>query len=221
MTQRRRRVAGASGAGRQVPRGRVRVRRRRGRRRDRRRRHRRHHGAHRGGGHPLRRQLLRRAAVHLPRAAPRDDSRLHAPHRARAEGRRPDERPVRDQGRCGVRARGESARVAHRAVSVEGDRRVAGQGRGEGDGGPDARRARADARSRGRRRVRQEPGVPVRPLPGRRHDSRARDEVDRRGDGRRRPASASRSRRRSCRSGSGCRRAAPRSSASTTTTRRT
>ena len=38
----------------------------------------------------------------------------------------------------------------------------------------------------GGRRVREEPGVPVRPLPGRRHDPRPGDEVDRRGDGRRR-----------------------------------
>ena len=37
-----------------------------------------------------------------------------------------------------------------------------------------------------RRRVREEPGVPVRALPGRRHDPRARDEVHGRGDGRRR-----------------------------------
>ena len=73
------------------------------------------------------------------RAAPRDDPRLHAAHRARAEGRRPDERAVRDQGRRGLRARGESARVAHRAVSVEGDRRAAGEDRGAGDGRADAR----------------------------------------------------------------------------------
>src|SRR5437870_1743112 len=51
---RRRRVAGASDPRRQVPRGRVRVRRRRHRRRDRRRRPRRHHGAHRGSRHPFR-----------------------------------------------------------------------------------------------------------------------------------------------------------------------
>ena len=61
--ERRRRLAGPSGADRQVPRGRRRARRRRGRRCDRRRRHRRHHGAHRGGRHPLRRQLLRHPAV--------------------------------------------------------------------------------------------------------------------------------------------------------------
>ena len=36
--------------------------------------HRRHHGAHRGGGHPLGRQLVRRAAVHGRRRAPGDDS---------------------------------------------------------------------------------------------------------------------------------------------------
>ena len=62
-------------------------------------------------------------------------------------------------------------------------------------------------------RVREEPGVPVRPIPRRRHDSRTGDEVDRRGDGRldelRRRVRA----RRSSRSGSGCRSAAPRSSA--------
>ena len=46
------------------------------------------------------------------------------------------------------------------------------------------------------------PGVPVRPVPRRRHDPRARDEVDRRGDGRRARRSAWRSRRRSWRSGS-------------------
>ena len=58
-----RRIAAASHPGRQVPGGRLRDRRGRGRRRHRRGRDRRHHGAHRGGGHPLRRQFLRRAAV--------------------------------------------------------------------------------------------------------------------------------------------------------------
>ena len=58
------------GAHRQVPRGRVRVRRRLRGRRDGRGGPRRHHGAHRGGRHPLGRQLVRRAAVHGGRAAP-------------------------------------------------------------------------------------------------------------------------------------------------------
>ena len=71
--ERRRCVAGASGADRQVRRGCVRARRRRDRRRDRRGHPRRHHGAHRGGRHSLRRQLLRRAAVSRRRASPRDD----------------------------------------------------------------------------------------------------------------------------------------------------
>ena len=86
--QRRGRLARAARAGRQVPRGRVRVRRGLRRRCDRRGRHRRHHGAHRAGRHPLRRQLVRRPAVHGGREAPGDDPRLHAAHRARAEGRR-------------------------------------------------------------------------------------------------------------------------------------
>ena len=67
------------------------------------------------------------------------------------EGRRPDERAVRDQGRRGLRARGEPARVAHRAVPVEGDRRAAGEGGRARDGRPDAGRARADRGPRGRR----------------------------------------------------------------------
>ena len=96
--ERRRCGARASRADRQVRRRCLRARRRCGRRRDRRRRDRRHHGAHRGGGHPLGRQLVRRAAVSRGRAAPGDDSRLHAAHRARAEGHRPDERAVRHQG---------------------------------------------------------------------------------------------------------------------------
>ena len=70
------------------------------------------------------------------------DPRLHAPHRAGAEGRRPDERAVRDQGRRGLRARGEPARLAHGAVPVEGDRRSAGEDRRARDGGPDAGGAR-------------------------------------------------------------------------------
>ena len=53
---------------------------------------------------------------------------------------------VRDQGRRGLRARGEPARVAHRAVPVEGDRRAAGEGGGARDGGPDAGRARPGRR---------------------------------------------------------------------------
>jgi carbamoyl-phosphate synthase large subunit len=54
---------GAPGARRPVPRGRHRARRGRGGRRHRRRDDRRRHGAHRGGRHPLRRQLLRGAAL--------------------------------------------------------------------------------------------------------------------------------------------------------------
>ena len=82
-----------------VPRGRLRARRGRVGRRAPARRHRRRHGAHRGGRHPLGRQLVRRAALSGRRAAPGDDSRLHPAHRARAEGRRADERAVRHQGR--------------------------------------------------------------------------------------------------------------------------
>ncbi len=79
----------------------------------------------------------------LERSPHRDDPRLHPPHRPRAQRRRPDEHPVRGEGRRGVRARGEPARVAHGAVSLEGDRRAAGQGRGAADDRTHARRDRA------------------------------------------------------------------------------
>ena len=59
------------------------------------------------------RQLLRGAADRPVRAPPDDAARLHPAHRPRAEGRRPDERAVRAQGRRDLRARGEPARLAH------------------------------------------------------------------------------------------------------------
>ena len=47
----------------------------------------------------------------------------------RAQGEGPDERAVRDPGRHGVRAGGEPARLAHRALRLQGDRPAAGQDR--------------------------------------------------------------------------------------------
>ena len=131
MTQRRRRLAGASDPDRQVPRGRVRARRRRGRRRDRRASS--SAASWSTSRRPASTPATARASCRRTIVAERHlahDPRLHAADRARAQGRRPDERAVRDQGRHGLRARGEPARVADGAVPVEGDRRAAGQGRG-------------------------------------------------------------------------------------------
>ena len=119
------------------------------------------------------------------RAPRRADPRLHAAGRPGAEGHRPDERAVRDQGRHGLRARGQPAGVADGAVSVEGHRCAAGQGRGAGDGRPDAGAAGPDPGPRGLGLLRQDAGVPVRAVPRRRHHPRARDEVDGRSHGRR------------------------------------
>ena len=112
------------------------------------RRDRRHHGAHRAGGRALGRLRVLAAAVlavgrHAGRAAPADGG-----HGARALGRRPDERPVRDPGRPHLRARGEPARVAHGAVRVEGDRPPAGEDRRALHGRTDARRAGHQRRNR-------------------------------------------------------------------------
>ncbi|MGC4084066.1 MAG: ATP-grasp domain-containing protein [Vicinamibacterales bacterium] len=54
------------------------------------------------------------------------------------------------------------------------------------DGGEDAGRTRSDEDIDACRGLREEPGVPVRALPWRRHHPRTGDEVHRRGDGRRR-----------------------------------
>ena len=82
------------------------------------------------------------------------DPRADAPHGARAERRRPDERAVRDPGRHGLRARGEPARFAHGAVRVQGDRRAAREGRGARHERPDAGGAGTDCASGCRRTTR-------------------------------------------------------------------
>ena len=121
-----------------------------------------------------------------------------------------------------LRARGQSARLAHRAVRRQGDRRADRQDRRAGDG----RRARSPTsprRAAGARRPcrGQGGGVPVRPLPGRRPDPRAGDAIDRRGHGARRRFRprlrqvAARRRHRDCRS-----RAASSSRCATATRRR-
>ena len=77
--------------------------------------------------------------------SPEMQDELRAPDRrdgAGAERGRPDERAVRDPGRHGdLRARSQSARLAHRAVRVQGDRPAAGQDRGALHGRQDAGRA--------------------------------------------------------------------------------
>ena len=147
--------------------------------------HRRHPRAHRGGGHPQRR--LRHGPAHLQgeARAHRHHPRLHPPPRPRPERARPDERPVRDQGRQGLRDRGESARLAHHALHLQGHRRSHGQGRGEDRGRPDPRGARPHQRSRGEAHLREGVGASLREVPGQRHPARAGDEVDRRGHGHR------------------------------------
>ncbi len=117
------------------------------------------------------------------RAPPGDDPAAHAAPRPGPRGQGPDERPVRDQERRGVRAGGEPARLAHDALREQGDRRAAGQGGGPDHGREDARRAGAHRGPRGQPHLRQGVGVPVPQVPGGGHPPRPRDEVDRRGDG--------------------------------------
>ena len=103
--------------------------------------------------------------------------------RAGARRRRAHERPVRHPGEGRLRPRGEPAREPHRAVRRQGDRPAAREGgralhgREDARGGGRARHAAAEAR------LREGGGLPVRPLPRRRHDARAGDALDRRGDG--------------------------------------
>ena len=108
--------------------------------------HRRHHGAHRGGRHPFRRFGLLAAALLARR---QDDRRARAADPragAGAQRRRADERAVRHQGRRHLRARGQSARLAHGAVRRQGDRAAGRQDRGARHGRRDARLVQARRR---------------------------------------------------------------------------
>ncbi len=82
-----------------------------------------------------------------------------------------------------ARDRGQPARLADGAVRVQGDRAAARQARLPGDARREARRPRAAGGHHQRPRVRQGGGAAVQPLHGRRLAARARDALDRRGDG--------------------------------------
>ncbi|MGY4301900.1 carbamoyl-phosphate synthase large subunit [Bradyrhizobium sp. i1.4.4] len=98
--------------------------------------------------------------------------------------RRPDECAVRDQGRRDLRARSQSARLAHGALRRQGGRHAGRQDRSAHHGRREARRLQAE--EGGLQACRCEGiGVSVRPLPRRRHGARPRDALDRRGDGHR------------------------------------
>ena len=107
----------------------------------------------------------------------------------RARRPRPAQRPVRGQGRRGVRDRGEPAGQPHRPVREQGHGCAARQGRGPGRGRRHDRRApdRGPDPPGGQRRARgrQGGGAALQPLPVRRHDPRARDAVHGRGHGHR------------------------------------
>ncbi len=99
--------------------------------------------------------------------------------RTRAQRDRPHEHPVRDPGRRHLRAGGEPARLAHRALRLQGHRAGARQDRR-------ARHDRAQAEAAGRRggaRARlllgEGGGVPVRQVPGGRPHPGSGDEVHR------------------------------------------
>ena len=128
MTTRRQRVERQPGAARPLPRRRHRSRRRRVLRR-RRRADRRHHGARRAGGRAFGRFRLFAAAQQPVAGNPGRVARADAQAREGAERHRPDEHPVRDPERHHLRARGESACFAHRAVRVQGHRNAAREDR--------------------------------------------------------------------------------------------
>ena len=104
--------------------------------------------------------------------------------RARPRRRRPDERAIRHQGRRDLRARGQSAGLAHRAVRRQGGRHAGGEDRGTDHGRREACGLQAEeAQARPCRR--QGIGLPVRALPRRRYRAGPGDALDRRGDGHR------------------------------------
>ena len=142
---RRRGLAGAASVGGQIPRGRHRGGRRLHRRRRPARRSRQRHRGHRRYarargvcGRAFRRCRDGPPAAHALRRAHGHSAPLLRRHGPRAESDRADERAVRHQGRHRVRARGQPARVTHRAVRQQGDRPTVGQAGGQGDDRSDA-----------------------------------------------------------------------------------
>ncbi len=151
------------------------------------------HAARRGGRRALGRLRLRAARAVAERGRDRGDLVDRQAARAGARRRRTAERPARRRRRRGVRARGEPARVAHRPVRVEGDRRQPRRRGVPARRGRAARRPRAAGRAAAAAGQREGRGAAVRALPGRRPGARARDARDRRGDGEReRPADGAR-----------------------------
>ena len=138
---------GAPAAARPLPRERDRGRRRRARRR-RGGPRRRDHAARRGGRRPLRRLGLRDPADEPRRGDARGDPRDDRADRARARRDRPDQHPVRGRRRRALRDRGQPARLAHRPLRLQGDRRAAGQARLPADAGREAGRPGAAASAR-------------------------------------------------------------------------
>ncbi len=120
--QGRRPVGRATGAGRPLPGGRHRGRRRRHPRRHRRGAHRRRHGARRGGWRALGRQRLRAAPAQPVGRDHRGDRGVHPAHRRVARRPWPDQRPVRSQGEPGLRDRGQPESVENGAVRGQGHR---------------------------------------------------------------------------------------------------
>ena len=144
---------------------------------------RRDHGARRAGRRSFGRFGVLPAAVFALERGHRRAQRAGAADGDEPQGRRPHEHPVCDSERQGLRARGQPARIAHRAVRVQGDRAAARQDCGQGHGRDFARRA-GDRRSVAAAVFRgQGVGVSFQQVPGRGPDSRAGDEVDRRGHG--------------------------------------
>ncbi len=90
---------------------------------------RRHHGAHRGGRHPFGRFGLLAAAALALAGDHRRDRGADQEAGAGAERRRTDERAICHQGWADLRAGGEPARLAHRALRRQGDRQAARQDR--------------------------------------------------------------------------------------------
>ena len=74
----------------------------------------------------------------LSEGTPAHHRRLHRAAGQGAARDRPDERAVRHSERHGLRARSESARLAHGALCQQGHRRGAAQDRGRADVGPQA-----------------------------------------------------------------------------------
>jgi carbamoyl-phosphate synthase large subunit len=145
--------------------------------------YRRHHGAYRAGRRAFRRLRLLAAAVQPAASAAERAAGAGRQARQGAARRGPHEHPVRHPEQRDLHTGGQSARLAYRAVRIQGDRDPARQDRRQGNGRRDARETGIRQSTQSRLFLGERGGLSVHQVPGCGPDPRPGNEIDGRSHG--------------------------------------